>query len=129
MPRLAAQPAQHGFAGRDAEAGATGEAGGRAKPASGDGHGNGGRLSGGNGNGGSSATEQPRDVVAHDLRLNPTTDANGGGQSPTPSASALGAALGAMQSDAPACDNCGEITVRSGTCYKCLNCGASLGCS
>ena len=34
-----------------------------------------------------------------------------------------------MQSDAPACDTCGSITVRSGTCYKCLNCGASMGCS
>jgi ribonucleoside-diphosphate reductase alpha chain len=34
-----------------------------------------------------------------------------------------------MQSDAPACGNCGHITVRSGTCYKCLNCGTSMGCS
>ncbi|MCL6523996.1 MAG: vitamin B12-dependent ribonucleotide reductase [Thermoflavifilum sp.] len=34
-----------------------------------------------------------------------------------------------MQSDAPSCPNCGHITVRSGTCYKCLNCGSSLGCS
>ncbi|MEK6700945.1 MAG: adenosylcobalamin-dependent ribonucleoside-diphosphate reductase, partial [Planctomycetota bacterium] len=33
------------------------------------------------------------------------------------------------QGDAPACDVCGTITVRSGTCYKCLNCGASMGCS
>jgi ribonucleoside-diphosphate reductase alpha chain len=33
------------------------------------------------------------------------------------------------QSDAPACNVCGHITVRSGTCYKCLNCGNSLGCS
>ncbi len=32
-------------------------------------------------------------------------------------------------SDAPPCDVCGTITVRSGTCYKCLNCGASMGCS
>jgi len=31
--------------------------------------------------------------------------------------------------DAPPCDVCGTITVRSGTCYKCLNCGASMGCS
>jgi ribonucleoside-diphosphate reductase alpha chain len=31
--------------------------------------------------------------------------------------------------DAPACDNCGHITVRNGTCYKCLNCGSSMGCS
>ncbi|MBX3372262.1 MAG: adenosylcobalamin-dependent ribonucleoside-diphosphate reductase [Phycisphaeraceae bacterium] len=38
-------------------------------------------------------------------------------------------AAASMQSDAPACDQCGEITVRSGQCYKCLNCGNSLGCS
>jgi ribonucleoside-diphosphate reductase alpha chain len=31
--------------------------------------------------------------------------------------------------DAPACDNCGSITVRNGTCYRCYNCGNSLGCS
>jgi ribonucleoside-diphosphate reductase alpha chain len=34
-----------------------------------------------------------------------------------------------MQSDAPACNTCGHITLRSGTCYKCLNCGNSMGCS
>lgn len=32
-------------------------------------------------------------------------------------------------SDAPVCDICGAITVRNGTCYRCLNCGNSLGCS
>jgi ribonucleoside-diphosphate reductase alpha chain len=37
--------------------------------------------------------------------------------------------LKSMQSDAPACSTCGHITVRSGTCYKCLNCGTSMGCS
>ena len=31
--------------------------------------------------------------------------------------------------DAPACDVCGHITIRNGTCYKCLNCGNSMGCS
>jgi ribonucleoside-diphosphate reductase alpha chain len=31
--------------------------------------------------------------------------------------------------DGPPCDTCGTITVRNGTCHKCLNCGASLGCS
>ena len=31
--------------------------------------------------------------------------------------------------DAPACDICGSITVRNGTCYKCYNCGNSMGCS
>jgi ribonucleoside-diphosphate reductase alpha chain len=34
-----------------------------------------------------------------------------------------------MQGDAPACPSCGAITVRNGTCYKCMNCGDSLGCS
>ena len=34
-----------------------------------------------------------------------------------------------MQSDAPACNVCGHITMRSGTCYKFLNCGNSMGCS
>jgi ribonucleoside-diphosphate reductase alpha chain len=31
--------------------------------------------------------------------------------------------------DAPACDNCGSITVRNGACYRCHNCGNSMGCS
>ena len=31
--------------------------------------------------------------------------------------------------DAPACDICGSLTVRNGTCYKCYNCGNSMGCS
>ncbi|TVS14771.1 MAG: vitamin B12-dependent ribonucleotide reductase [Planctomycetaceae bacterium] len=34
-----------------------------------------------------------------------------------------------FQSDAPACDNCGAITVRNGNCYLCHNCGNSMGCS
>jgi len=42
---------------------------------------------------------------------------------------AVNAASKSMQSDAPACNVCGHITMRSGTCYKCLNCGSSMGCS
>ena len=34
-----------------------------------------------------------------------------------------------LMGDAPACDGCGSITVRNGTCYRCLNCGSSMGCS
>ena len=34
-----------------------------------------------------------------------------------------------MMGDAPMCDQCGHITVRNGACYKCLNCGSSMGCS
>jgi ribonucleoside-diphosphate reductase alpha chain len=33
------------------------------------------------------------------------------------------------ESDAPSCADCGSIMVRNGTCYKCLNCGATSGCS
>jgi ribonucleoside-diphosphate reductase alpha chain len=33
------------------------------------------------------------------------------------------------QSDAPSCHNCGSIMIRSGTCYKCSNCGSTSGCS
>jgi ribonucleoside-diphosphate reductase alpha chain len=49
---------------------------------------------------------------AANLKLKPVLDISGGGQS-----------------DAPSCGNCGHIMVRSGTCYKCLNCGTQGGCS
>ena len=35
----------------------------------------------------------------------------------------------ALMGDAPACDVCGAITVRNGTCYRCMNCGNTMGCS
>ncbi|MGH8009397.1 MAG: vitamin B12-dependent ribonucleotide reductase, partial [Candidatus Binatia bacterium] len=33
------------------------------------------------------------------------------------------------QADAPSCADCGAIMIRNGSCYKCLNCGATSGCS
>jgi ribonucleoside-diphosphate reductase alpha chain len=49
---------------------------------------------------------------------------------------ALGGSLGggakvafATQADAPSCAECGSIMVRNGSCYKCLNCGSTSGCS
>jgi ribonucleoside-diphosphate reductase alpha chain len=33
------------------------------------------------------------------------------------------------QADAPSCSECGSLMVRSGSCYKCHNCGATSGCS
>jgi ribonucleoside-diphosphate reductase alpha chain len=53
-------------------------------------------------------------VIAH-----PTTNGNGGGVQK----------IAFVNTDAPACPDCGAITVRSGSCYKCLNCGATTGCS
>ena len=35
----------------------------------------------------------------------------------------------AVQADAPSCAECGSIMVRNGSCYKCLNCGSTSGCS
>jgi ribonucleoside-diphosphate reductase alpha chain len=47
----------------------------------------------------------------------------------TAAVSVMSAHLSEMMGDAPFCDVCGHITVRNGACYKCLNCGNSLGCS
>ncbi|MGX5688438.1 vitamin B12-dependent ribonucleotide reductase [Arcticibacter tournemirensis] len=56
--------------------------------------------------------ETPSEKVKADKVYKPVLDISGG-----------------AQSDAPACTNCGHIMVRSGTCYKCLNCGTQGGCS
>ena len=61
---------------------------------------------------------------AHPVKAKQATSAK-----PETGLDAMNAAAKSMQSDAPACNVCGHITVRSGTCYKCLNCGNSLGCS
>jgi len=37
--------------------------------------------------------------------------------------------LAELMGDAPLCDQCGHVTVRNGACYKCINCGNSMGCS
>jgi ribonucleoside-diphosphate reductase alpha chain len=41
----------------------------------------------------------------------------------------LSDAIAHFQADAPTCPSCGHVAVRNGACYKCLNCGESLGCS
>jgi ribonucleoside-diphosphate reductase alpha chain len=43
--------------------------------------------------------------------------------------SSLADQFASFQTDAPSCDQCGAITVRSGNCYLCHNCGNSMGCS
>jgi ribonucleoside-diphosphate reductase alpha chain len=34
-----------------------------------------------------------------------------------------------VSADSPSCADCGSIMVRNGSCYKCLNCGTTSGCS
>jgi len=31
--------------------------------------------------------------------------------------------------DAPSCGTCGAIMVRNGSCYRCMSCGSTSGCS
>ena len=38
-------------------------------------------------------------------------------------------ALAENMGDAPVCSNCGHMTVRNGSCYVCLTCGDTTGCS
>ena len=34
-----------------------------------------------------------------------------------------------QQADAPLCTDCGSLMIRNGSCYKCMNCGSTSGCS
>ena len=77
-----------------------------------------GSMNGNNGNGPNGHVAQNGNGHAHAAASAPATQV-----------SALDAALGNLMGDAPFCDVCGHITVRNGACYKCLNCGNSLGCS
>jgi len=57
------------------------------------------------------------------------TDETGGLQAEARALEQFNAQFAHFLEDAPACDICGSITVRNGTCYKCFNCGNSMGCS
>jgi ribonucleoside-diphosphate reductase alpha chain len=69
------------------------------------------------------------------LDITPGTEENGNGHQRRTRASTartvktLSDSVAHFQQDAPTCPNCGHVTVRNGACYKCLNCGESLGCS
>ena len=83
-----------------------------------------------NGNGAELAMQSNGYTNARFIGLGDTGEmtSNGSGQSGSKTESRGGQFAG-FQSDAPSCDNCGSITVRSGNCYLCYNCGNSLGCS
>lgn len=59
----------------------------------------------------------------------PSLGAQAASHSPRRNAGALDQQLAEMMGDAPFCSDCGHLTVRSGSCYKCLDCGTSMGCS
>jgi ribonucleoside-diphosphate reductase alpha chain len=94
---------------------------------------------------GSAAEAAPREELAVIAsNPNPTGAANGHAASgkSVSSGNGGGGGSGAMtlslgatkvsfqtQADAPSCAECGSIMVRNGSCYKCLNCGSTSGCS
>jgi ribonucleoside-diphosphate reductase alpha chain len=51
------------------------------------------------------------------------------GTNASPSTSRASFAAFQNQEDAPPCSTCGSIMVRSGSCYKCTNCGTTSGCA
>ncbi|MEW6224462.1 MAG: vitamin B12-dependent ribonucleotide reductase [Chloroflexota bacterium] len=90
------------------------------------------------------ATSGEREASRDELTViatNPANGhANGGGNGKGNGLAAIAASLGgslgggtrvafAAQADAPSCAECGSIMVRNGSCYKCLNCGSTSGCS
>jgi ribonucleoside-diphosphate reductase alpha chain len=68
------------------------------------------------------ASSSKETQTATELKViaSPVTNGNGGGTVQR---------IAFVNTDAPACSECGAITVRAGSCYKCLNCGATTGCS
>ncbi len=69
--------------------------------------------------------EEPDDIAAR-KKVIPITNQTPRGGAPVPSISSV---TSLYQQDAPPCPDCGAIMIRSGACYKCMNCGAVSGCS
>jgi ribonucleoside-diphosphate reductase alpha chain len=93
---------------------------------------------------GSAAEAAPREELAviassptattangHAANGNGKATGNGGGGGGGAMTLSLGATKVSFQTqaDAPSCAECGSIMVRNGSCYKCLNCGSTSGCS
>jgi ribonucleoside-diphosphate reductase alpha chain len=87
----------------------------------------------------SAATSTP---PASEWPATTSTNGNGNGHAASPNGAAAKprVTLGSLgigkaqvtftsQADAPSCAECGSIMVRNGSCYKCLNCGSTSGCS
>lgn len=87
------------------------------KPNTDNGHGNG----NGNGNAKTKAAAMVSDQPANRIS---SGESKAGSQG-----TGLDEHLSNMMGDAPFCNSCGHVTVRNGSCYRCLNCGNSMGCS
>jgi ribonucleoside-diphosphate reductase alpha chain len=70
----------------------------------------------------------PELPIAEDTTIEVKGNGNGNGHGHSHRGRDLTAMI-TNQQDAPTCPGCGHVAVRNGACYKCLNCGESLGCS
>jgi ribonucleoside-diphosphate reductase alpha chain len=92
-------------------------------------------LSGGTDDSPSSAHNSSRSVVpdvpaaAADLKVGLPKASNAQPSGPKPSSKPAEFAAIQAQEDAPPCSTCGSLMIRSGSCYKCVNCGTTSGCA
>jgi ribonucleoside-diphosphate reductase alpha chain len=70
--------------------------------------------------------EEPEEETAASKKVVPISSQAPRGGAPVASISSV---TSLYQQDAPPCPDCGAIMIRSGACYKCMNCGAVSGCS
>ncbi len=68
--------------------------------------------------------DEPGAVVAEGAAAGGPPSEPAAGKTPQPAQATF-----LYQQDAPSCHECGSIMVRNGSCYKCLNCGSTSGCS
>jgi ribonucleoside-diphosphate reductase alpha chain len=71
----------------------------------------------------------PELPIAEDAEVLDVKGSTGNGHRKERVVKSLSDSVAHFQQDAPTCPSCGHVAVRNGACYKCLNCGESLGCS
>ena len=74
-----------------------------------------------------SATTSVKSDVGAGVPGSPKIGTSEGGGRPDPKPTSFAAIQN--QEDAPPCSTCGSIMIRSGSCYKCTNCGTTSGCA
>jgi ribonucleoside-diphosphate reductase alpha chain len=79
--------------------------------------------------GGSGVIETSQDAYRNSGAISPATNGGGIATAAAVQQRAVQAAMADKMGDAPICDTCGAITVRNGSCYVCLGCGGTTGCS
>ena len=77
-----------------------------------------------------SATPTSPSNPSRTATANGHAESNGAAYKPAPIELGGGTKVSfSVSADSPSCADCGSIMVRNGSCYKCLNCGSTSGCS